>query len=186
MVPDPAQGGKDGVPEEGIPPGYTERTLEHLLTPRNLGMIPEPDGHALFTGPCGDTVEVFLQVADEQIEAASFLFHGCQHTLICGDAACELVKGKPVKEFDEGWSNQFHVWRMDWDQESIKLYVDGQLLNTTSLKDTINADGKGKNPFKQPHYIILNLAIGGNSGGDPSKTKFPSRYEIDYVRIYQK
>lgn len=98
MVPDPAQGGKDGVPEEGIPPGYTERTLEHLLTPRNLGMIPEPDGHALFTGPCGDTVEVFLQVADEQIEAASFLFHGCQHTLICGDAACELVKGKPVKE----------------------------------------------------------------------------------------
>jgi beta-glucanase (GH16 family) len=54
------------------------------------------------------------------------------------------------------------------------------------LKDTINGDAEHKNPFKQPHYLLLNLAIGGNSGGDPSKTEFPSRYEIDYVRVYQK
>jgi hypothetical protein len=30
------------------------------------------------------------------------------------------------------------------------------------------------------------VAIGGDNGGDPSKTDFPSRYEIDYVRVYQK
>jgi len=93
---------------------------------------------------------------------------------------------KPIEEFgDPDWSKKFHVWRMDWDEESIRLYVDGKLLNTTLLKDTINGDKERKNPFKQPHYIIPNLAIGGNSGGDPSKTKFPSRYVIDYVRIYQ-
>lgn len=38
----------------------------------------------------------------------------------------------------------------------------------------------------QPHYIIINLAIGGTSGGDPSNTIFPARYEIDYIRVYQK
>jgi beta-glucanase (GH16 family) len=93
---------------------------------------------------------------------------------------------KPLKDFPADWSTQFHVWRMDWDEQSIKLYCDGELLNSTDLKDTINGNPEHKNPFKQPHYILLNLAIGGGSGGDPSKTEFPSRYEVDYVRIYQK
>ena len=85
------------------------------------------------------------------------------------------------------WADQFHIWRMDWDEESIKLYVDGQLLNETKLEDTFNPEGMvPEHPFKQPHYILVNLAIGGKAGGDPSKTKFPSRYEIDYIRVYQK
>ena len=74
---------------------------------------------------------------------------------------------------------------MDWDVESIKLYVDDMLLNTIDLKKTFNKDKEGKNPFQQPHYIILNLAIGGTAGGDPSNTKFPAKFEIDYVRIYK-
>jgi beta-glucanase (GH16 family) len=101
-------------------------------------------------------------------------------------AAWNTVK-KPITEFnDSDWSKQFHVWRMDWDEQVIKLYVDDILLNTTELKDTFNKDAEGKNPFHQPHYIILNLAIGGTSGGDPSMTDFPARLEVDYVRVYQK
>jgi len=92
----------------------------------------------------------------------------------------------PINEFnDPNWSAKFHVWRMDWDVESIKLYVDDVLLNTIDLKKTFNKDKEGKNPFRQPHYIILNLAIGGTAGGDPSNTKFPAKFEIDYVRIYK-
>jgi beta-glucanase (GH16 family) len=94
---------------------------------------------------------------------------------------------KPLTEFgDPDWSKKFHVWRMDWDDKSIKLYVDNLLLNSTDLKDTVNEDQEAKNPFHQPHYIILNLALGGTSGGDPSATEFPARFEVDYVRIYQK
>jgi beta-glucanase (GH16 family) len=84
------------------------------------------------------------------------------------------------------WSKQFHIWRMDWDEKSIKLYVDDRLLNETDLRQTINGDAERKNPFHQPHYLLLNLAIGGQNGGDPSKTEFPSRFEVDYVRVYQK
>jgi beta-glucanase (GH16 family) len=94
---------------------------------------------------------------------------------------------KPITEFnDPNWSEKFHIWRMDWDADNIKLYVDDLLLNQVDLKKTINKSGDEKNPFHQPHYIILNLAIGGTSGGDPSNTKFPAKFEVDYVRIYQK
>lgn len=94
----------------------------------------------------------------------------------------------PVASFDDpNWAEQFHVWRMDWDESSIELHVDDQLLNTIDLTRTINPTDMGpRNPFQQPHYLLINLAIGGDAGGDPSGTDFPVRYEIDYVRIYQK
>ena len=93
---------------------------------------------------------------------------------------------KPIATFnDPNWAKQFHVWRMDWDETAIRLYVDDQLLNEVLLKDTVNGDGSGKNPFRQPHYIMLNLAVGGDNGGDPASTTFPGRFEVDYVRVYQ-
>jgi beta-glucanase (GH16 family) len=89
---------------------------------------------------------------------------------------------KPLDTFKAGWSKEFHIWRMDWDSEAISLYVDDLLLNRVALKDLVNRDGSNYNPFTQPQYILLNLAI----GGDPSATTFPRRFEVDYVRVYQK
>jgi len=83
---------------------------------------------------------------------------------------------------DPEWTSKFHIWRMDWTKESIKLYLDNELINTTLLSETINLDGF--NPFTQPQYLLLNLAIGGN-GGNPDQSKFPIKYEVDYVRVYQ-
>jgi len=83
------------------------------------------------------------------------------------------------------WASRFHVWRMDWDENEIRLSVDGRVLNTTDLRETVNADTAHANPLRQPHHIILNLAVGGQQGGDPSATTFPARYEIDWVRVYQ-
>lgn len=85
-------------------------------------------------------------------------------------------------ENDPEWHQKFHIWRMDWTSEYVRLYLDGELLNTTMLSETVNPDGF--NPFRQPHYLLLNLAIGGN-GGNPDLSKFPIRYEVDYVRVYQ-
>jgi beta-glucanase (GH16 family) len=92
----------------------------------------------------------------------------------------------PIKDFNDlDWSSKFHIWRMDWDPNSLKLYVDGRLLNSTDVTQTFLNGSDGFNPFRQPHYILLNLAVGGTSGGDPSATQFPARFEVDYVRIYQ-
>ena len=83
------------------------------------------------------------------------------------------------------WASKFHVWRMDWTEEFIALYVDDQLLNRVALDSLVNKDGSGFNPFKQPHYMLLNLAVAGQNGGDPSHTRFPRKLEVDYVRVYQ-
>lgn len=86
----------------------------------------------------------------------------------------------------EKWASQFHVWRMDWDEESISLYVDDLLLNKVEMSKLNNRDSHGINPFKQPHYLLLNLAMGGINGGSLNDTKFPNRFVVDYVRVYQK
>jgi beta-glucanase (GH16 family) len=92
----------------------------------------------------------------------------------------------PLADFGGSeWAAKPHVWRMDWDADSIRLYVDDQLLNTIEIDKTVHPE-LNITPFHEPHYILLNLAIGGTRGGDPTNTTFPSRYEIDYVRVWQK
>lgn len=92
----------------------------------------------------------------------------------------------PLEKLGEKWGEQFHVWRMDWDEGRIALFVDGRLLNEIDLDKTFNEGADRKNPFRQPHYLLLSLAIGGDRGGDPSDTEFPGRFEVDWVRVYQK
>jgi beta-glucanase (GH16 family) len=84
------------------------------------------------------------------------------------------------------WASRFHLWRMDWDEREIRLFVDGRLLNTTPLDSTYNRTGDRGNPLREPHFLILNLAVGGTNGGDPSATPFPARFEVDYVRVYRR
>ncbi len=94
---------------------------------------------------------------------------------------------KDISTFKEkNWSKKFHVWRMDWDKDGIALYVDDILMNQVHMKDLYNRDKSETYPFQQPQYILLDLAIGGMQGGDPAKTSFPARFEVDYVRVYQK
>lgn len=94
---------------------------------------------------------------------------------------------KPLASFaDPEWSKKFHVWRMLWDEHSIRLSVDDVWMNDVDVDRTTNQDGSGLNPLRQPQYMLANLAVGGTSGGDPSSTVFPARYEIDYIRVYQR
>jgi len=88
---------------------------------------------------------------------------------------------------DPMWAQRFHVWRMDWDETSIRLYLDDELLNEIPLSSTQNGSiGKYENPFHHPQYILLNLALGGDNGGDIDDAALPLRYEIDYVRVYER
>ena len=95
-------------------------------------------------------------------------------------------------EKDPDWADKFHIWRMDWDKDFIRLYLDDELLNEIDLSKTVNGGygGNHENPFSNiipgfKHYILLNLALGSN-GGEPDASQFPLRYVIDYVRVYQK
>ena len=84
------------------------------------------------------------------------------------------------------WSDEFHVWRMDWTPQSIRIYLDDELLNDIPMSETLNGSiGQHLNPFRRPQYVLLNLALGGDNGGEIDDAAFPMKYEIDYVRVYQ-
>jgi len=103
-----------------------------------------------------------------------------------GEALWYTVEKRVDSLGGKDWASKFHTWRMDWDKQAIALYVDDTLLNKVSLDKLSNLDGSGSNPFLQPHYMLLNLAVGGQQGGNPENTVFPRRFEVDYVRVYQK
>lgn len=74
-----------------------------------------------------------------------------------------------------GLTDDFHVFVVEWEPDSIRWYVDGKLYR--SAKDNIP---------HEPFYLIMNTAVGGIWPGYPDKTtRFPQYHLIDYVRIYQ-
>jgi beta-glucanase (GH16 family) len=84
------------------------------------------------------------------------------------------------------WAEKFHIWRMDWDAEGISLFIDDVLVNKVAMDKLGNENGTLPHPFRQKHYILFDLAMGGLNGGELAGTRFPNRLEVDYVRVYQK
>ena len=77
---------------------YTETVIEHAQHPRNVGRIPNANGFASVTGPCGDTMELWLKVIDGKIREAKFLTDGCGPSIAAGSMVTELARGKGIAE----------------------------------------------------------------------------------------
>lgn len=75
---------------------FSENVIEHSLKPRNIGDLEDADGFARVTGPCGDTMEIWLKVKNGTISAANFLTDGCGTTVASGSMITEMAKGKSV------------------------------------------------------------------------------------------
>jgi len=75
----------------------------------------------------------------------------------------------------------FHVYAVEWDNSSIRWYVDNTLYVTGNIANNINNTGA----FHLPFYIILNLAIGGDLPGQTiDNNALPTSMLVDYVRVY--
>jgi nitrogen fixation NifU-like protein len=83
---------------EDMRKAYSEKTIDHFLSPRNLGKIAAPDGFGRITGPCGDTMEIYLKVRDGRVMNATFWTDGCGTSIASGSMVTELTKGKSVLE----------------------------------------------------------------------------------------
>ncbi len=78
------------------------------------------------------------------------------------------------------FADDFHVFRIEWNQSFIKWYVDNTQYSALNITST------DLDEFRQNFFIILNLAVGGNWPGYPDNTTtFPQYLEVDYVRVYQ-
>ncbi len=78
--------------------GYSEKFKDEFLSPRNIGKMQNPDGHANITGICGDTIEMYLTIEDERISNIKFMTDGCGATIACASYVTRTVKGKSIEE----------------------------------------------------------------------------------------
>ncbi|HEY8405497.1 MAG TPA: glycoside hydrolase family 16 protein [Acholeplasma sp.] len=83
--------------------------------------------------------------------------------------------------YKEGLDDDFHKYTMDWTKEGFKFYVDDVLAATI---DRNHKNAVEDWPFDAPHFMIINLAIGGFWGGDIDDSIFPVEFLIDYIKVY--
>ena len=74
-------------------------------------------------------------------------------------------------------NSEFHLYSLIWTSSSMKVYVDNLLVS--------ELDNTASVPFDNPHYLLLNVAMGGTLGGIIPSTFEEDNMEIDYVRFYQ-
>lgn len=85
-----------------------------------------------------------------------------------------IVDGERVN-----YHSGFHTYAVEWEATKLRFYVDGVLHFTVN-------ETEDRPIFETPMNIILNLAVGGDFGGDPNGTTvFPQHMDIDYVRVWQ-
>lgn len=77
---------------------------------------------------------------------------------------------------------QFHNYKMTWDKEFIRIFVDDFMYQEIDIKDASNDMGT----FHKPFFFILNVAVGGSwPGFDIDDTQFPTEMLVDYIRVYK-
>ncbi len=80
---------------------YGEKAYQRWRNPLYMNSMQNPDGYGRVTGPCGDTMEIFLKFKEGKVSDASFQTDGCGPSQICGSFAAELVLGKNTDEIKE-------------------------------------------------------------------------------------
>lgn len=84
---------------------------------------------------------------------------------------------------DRRFDTDFHVFAVEWSKDRIDFIVDGTVYHRVER----TALGGGEWAFDHPFFVILNVAVGGTFGGNPTDdTFFPQSMYVDYVRVYQK
>ncbi len=86
------------------------------------------------------------------------------------------------------FSQNFHIYTLEWEPDVMRWYVDGILYSTKTSSQWWSdaAPGNPQAPFDQRFHFILNVAVGGNWPGYPDETTvFPQQMVIDWIRVYQ-
>ncbi len=91
-------GGPDQRVIDDLRSVYSETVVDHVLEPRNVGVMADADGFASLSTAGGDTVRVWLRVKANKVTEARFETDSCAATIACTSVVTELVTGKTVVE----------------------------------------------------------------------------------------
>jgi len=125
------------------------------------------EDYATNTWPgCGE-IDIMEHVGNQQDRIFSSLhFPGNSG----GDAVTRSIN-------DDNVAEEFHKYSCVWSPESIRFFVDDELYHTFSNNDQL--------PYDSDFFLIFNVAMGGNFGGDIDPAFQESTMEVDWVRVYQ-
>jgi beta-glucanase (GH16 family) len=131
------------------------------------GAYWQTQGYGDTTWPTCGEIDIMEQDSNKSITSGAFHFPDSNgnHTYTFNYLS--------VSNTDSSW----HVYSMDWSAETIELSVDGTVFHTLN---------NAQNPyFDNEHFILLNIAMGGQLGGTISDDFISDIMEIDYVRVYE-
>ena len=80
---------------------FSKKVIEEFRHPKNWGKINDANAQSVITGPCGDTVSIFLKIENNIITKSSFLTDGCGPTVACGSKLTTLIKNKSINEIEK-------------------------------------------------------------------------------------
>ncbi|MBN1367391.1 MAG: iron-sulfur cluster assembly scaffold protein [Dehalococcoidales bacterium] len=80
---------------------FSETVIDHAMNPRNLGEMDDADGFGKVTGPCGDTMKIWLKIKNNTISDIHFMTDGCGTSIASGSMITELAAGKNITEAEK-------------------------------------------------------------------------------------
>jgi beta-glucanase (GH16 family) len=116
---------------------------------------------------CGE-IDIMEHINNENLLHGTVHWLNGKHVSSGSTTPCDVTK--------------YHDYSIIWDENAIKLLLDGEQYWEVNIKDNAN----NTQAFHLPQYIILNLAIGGDWPKNPDASSvFPDTVFVDYVRVYQ-
>ncbi len=78
---------------------YSQKAMDHFLSPKNMGVIEDADGVGEVGNPkCGDLMTIYIKIEDGKISDMKFKTLGCAAAIATSDMICEVAKGKSIDD----------------------------------------------------------------------------------------
>jgi beta-glucanase (GH16 family) len=149
------------------------------ILPKGKGIWPAlwllPQNNAFGGWPRSGEIDLMELVGHEPNKVYGTLHYGP------GPGSTQISRGYTLPG-GATFNDEYHVFSLEWKEDQIKWFVDGNLFSTVQKNDL----GSNNYPFNEEFYLIFNLAVGGNWPGNPDATTvLPQWMVVDYIRLYQ-
>ncbi len=112
---------------------YSDKAIDLFLRPKNRTIIQSPDGFARITGPCGDTMGMYLKIKKGRITRATFQTDGCDPSIASGGMVVEMVTGMRIEDTKKITQQDISVALEGLPEDSLHC----ALLAANTLKEAI-------------------------------------------------
>ena len=80
---------------------FSKKVIKEFREPKNVGRMSKPDAFGIITGPCGDTMEIYLTIKEDKVADVLFMTDGCGPTIACGSMLTKMVKGRALEDVEK-------------------------------------------------------------------------------------